>query len=74
MKKKTRPQPTRARLSIFRQVCIVIPTHLAANLARQFGVDAQARHPLQAGHISNISTEDDVESANHHRVEGEEKR
>jgi DDE family transposase/uncharacterized protein DUF4372 len=43
MKKKFLPQPTRSKFSVFRQLCNLIPTHLVARLARQHGVDEQAR-------------------------------
>jgi hypothetical protein len=39
MKKQPRPQPTRSKLSIFRQLCNLIPPHLVSQLARD------TRHP-----------------------------
>jgi len=43
MKKHKRPQPTGAKLSLLRQLCHLIPHHLVPKLARQHGVEAQAR-------------------------------
>lgn len=43
MKKHKRPQPTRSKLSLFRQLCNLIPNHLVPTLARQHGVEQQAR-------------------------------
>lgn len=43
MKKHERPQPTRSKLSLFRQLCNLIPNHLVPKLARQHGVEEKAR-------------------------------
>ena len=43
MKNQKRPQPTRAKLSVFRQLCNLIPNHLVPQLARQHGVEEKAR-------------------------------
>jgi len=43
MKKHKRPQPTRSKLSIFRQLCNLIPNHLVPKLARQHHVEEQCR-------------------------------
>ena len=43
MKKHKRPQPTRSKLSLLRQLCNLIPNHLVPRLARQHGVEEQAR-------------------------------
>ena len=51
MKKQSRPQPTRSKLSVLRQLCNLIPTHLVAQLARQHGVDEQARSFSPWSHV-----------------------
>ena len=38
-----RTKPARSKLSTLKQVCELIPGHLAAKLARKHGVDEQAR-------------------------------
>jgi hypothetical protein len=43
MKKRSRPQPTRSKLSLFRQLCNLIPNHLVPKLARRHGVEEMAR-------------------------------
>ncbi len=43
MKTPKRPQPTRSKLSLFRQLCHLIPNHLVPKLAREHGVAARAR-------------------------------
>ena len=51
MKKTFRSQPTRSKLSVLRQLCNLIPTHLVAQLARQHGVDEQARSFSPWSHV-----------------------
>ena len=43
MKKQTRHKPTASKLSLLRQLCNLIPTHLVPRLARETGVEDQAR-------------------------------
>ena len=43
MKKQKNRQPTRSKLSIFRQLCNLIPNHLVPQLARQHGVEKRSR-------------------------------
>jgi len=52
MKPKTRsPKPTRSKLSILRQLCNFIPHHLVSKVARETGVDKQARTYLPWSHV-----------------------
>lgn len=51
MKNKSRPQPTRAKLSVLRQLCNLIPNHLVPKLARQHGVQAKARSFSPWSHV-----------------------
>ena len=51
MKNKSRPQPTRSKFSILRQLCNFIPPHLVAKLARDHGVDEQARSFSPWSHV-----------------------
>lgn len=43
MKKNTRSQPSRSKLSVLRQLCNWIPGHLVSQLAQETGVERQAR-------------------------------
>jgi len=43
MKIQTRTKPTIAKFSLLRQFCNFIPPHLVPRLARQTGVENQAR-------------------------------
>ena len=43
MKKNPSTKPTRRQLSILRQICNLIPSHLVAKLARETGVESKAR-------------------------------
>jgi hypothetical protein len=55
MKNKTRSQkPTRSTLTILRQLCNVIPNHLVPKLARDTGVDKQARTYLPWSHVVTL--------------------
>src|SRR5262245_8223748 len=51
MNKRSRPQPTRSKLSILRQLCNLIPTHLVSQLAGQYGVQEQARSFSPWSHV-----------------------
>jgi hypothetical protein len=43
MQNKTCPKPTRSSFTLLRQLCNLIPNHLVPQLARDTGVDTQAR-------------------------------
>lgn len=43
MKNRKPPQPTRSKLSVFRQLCNLIPNHLVPQLAREHRVQEKAR-------------------------------
>lgn len=51
MKNKTSRLPSRAQPTVLRQLVELIPTHLVAKLARQHGVDAQARTFTPWSHV-----------------------
>jgi hypothetical protein len=51
MKTKKRPAPTRSKLTVLRQVCNLIPTHLVSQLARQTGADLLARTFSNWSHV-----------------------
>lgn len=55
MKTKHRHQkPTRSKFAILRQLCNLIPSHLVPKLARETGVDEQARTYLPWSHIVTL--------------------
>jgi hypothetical protein len=55
MKTKTRSQkPTRSNFSLLRQLCNFIPNHLVPKLARETGVDKQARTYLPWSHVVTL--------------------
>jgi len=55
MKKTTRNQkPTRSKFSLLRQLCNLIPNHLVPKLAREAGVDQQARTYLPWSHVVTL--------------------
>lgn len=55
MKTKTRSRkPTRSKLSILRQICNLIPKHLVPKLARETGVEDQARTYLPWSHVVTL--------------------
>jgi hypothetical protein len=55
MKTKTRNQkPTRSKFTILRQLCNFIPNHLVPKLARETGVDQQARTYLPWSHVVTL--------------------
>jgi hypothetical protein len=51
MKTKQRPAPTRSKLTVLRQVCNLIPSHLVSQLARQTGADQLARTFSNWSHV-----------------------
>jgi hypothetical protein len=54
MKKKTKSQPSRSKLSVLRQLCNWIPTHLVPKLARETGVDEKARTFSPWSHVVSL--------------------
>jgi len=54
MKKPSRSKPTRSKLSVFRQLCNLIPTHLVAHLARETGVEAKSRSFKPWSHVVSL--------------------
>lgn len=54
MKNQTRPQPSRSKLSILRQLCNWIPIHLVSKLARQTGVEQKARTFSPWSHVVTL--------------------
>lgn len=51
MKRKTTIQPNHRHITVLRQICQLIPTHLVAKLARESGVDAKARTFTPWSHV-----------------------
>lgn len=51
MQNKTCPKPTRSSFTLLRQLCNLIPNHLVPQLARDTGVDTQARTFRPWGHV-----------------------
>ncbi len=54
MKKKPVATPTRSKLSIFRQLCNLIPTHLVAQLARDTGAEKKSRSFTPWSHVVSL--------------------
>jgi hypothetical protein len=54
MKKKTTVKPTASKFSLLRQVCNFIPPHLVPRLARETGVDEQARTFSPWSHVVSL--------------------
>src|SRR5208337_1459511 len=54
MKNQTRHKPTASKLSLLRQVCNFIPPHLVPQLARQTGVEDQARTFSPWSHVVSL--------------------
>ena len=55
MKKKHQSQkPTRCKLSILRQICNYIPNHLVPQLARETGVEEDARTYTPWSHVLTL--------------------
>jgi hypothetical protein len=53
-KNKTKTQPSRSKISVLAQLCKWIPTHLVSRLARETGVDEQARTFLPWSHVVSL--------------------
>jgi hypothetical protein len=51
MKKKNHRAPTRSKLTVLRQLCNLIPSHLVSQLARQTGADQLARTFSNWSHV-----------------------
>lgn len=51
MKPKTNIQPNRRHVTVLRQICQLIPTHLVAKLARETGADDKARTFTPWSHV-----------------------
>jgi hypothetical protein len=54
MKKTTSHKPTRSKFTLLHQLCNLIPTHLVPQLARDTGVDAQARTFRPWSHVVSL--------------------
>ena len=54
MKKPSRSTPTRSKLSIFRQLCNLIPNHLVPQLARDTGAQAKSRSSKPWSHVVSL--------------------
>jgi hypothetical protein len=52
--KTTNPIPTVSKLSVLRQLCNLIPTHLVPQLARETGVDVKARTFSPWSHVVSL--------------------
>jgi hypothetical protein len=52
--KKKQSQPSRSKLSVLRQLCNWIPNHLVSKLARETGVDQQARTFSPWSHVVSL--------------------
>jgi hypothetical protein len=51
MKKQTQRKPTRAKFSLLRQLCNLIPNHLVSQLARTHVVKKRSRTFLPWSHV-----------------------
>ena len=54
MKKQPRSTPTRSKLSIFRQLCNLIPSHLVSQLARDTGAEEKSRSFKPWSHVVSL--------------------
>lgn len=54
MKKQSRSAPTRSKLSIFRQLCNLIPNHLVPQLARATGAEQKSRSFKPWSHVVSL--------------------
>jgi hypothetical protein len=54
MKKQPKTTPTRSKLSIFRQLCNLIPTHLVSKLARETGAEKKSRTFTPWSHVVSL--------------------
>ena len=52
--KKPRQKPTRAKFTVLRQICNFIPNHLVPKLARETGVEADARTYTPWSHVLSL--------------------
>jgi hypothetical protein len=52
--KNKKANPTRHKFSLLRQVCNLIPTFLVSSLAREKGVDRQARSFSPWSHVVSL--------------------
>ena len=54
MKKQTQRKPTRAKCSLLRQLCNLIPNHLVPQLARTHAVEKRSRTFLPWSHVVSL--------------------
>ena len=54
MKKTSTPTPTRSKLSVFRQLCNLIPPHLVSQLARDTGAEKKSRSFKPWSHVVSL--------------------
>jgi hypothetical protein len=54
MKRQPHRTPTRSKLSIFRQLCNLIPTHLVSQLARDTGAEKKSRSFKPWSHVVSL--------------------
>ena len=54
MKKQSNRTPTRSKLSIFRQLCNLIPAHLVSQLARATGAEEKSRSFTPWSHVVSL--------------------
>ncbi len=54
MKKQARSTPTRSKLSVFRQLCNLIPAHLVSQLARATGAEERSRSFKPWRHVVSL--------------------
>ena len=54
MNNQTRPKPTASKFSLLRQLCNFIPSHLVPRLARETGVEDQARTFSPWSHVVSL--------------------
>jgi len=54
MQKQTRHKPTGSKLSLLRQLCNLIPNHLVPRLARETGIEDQARSFSPWSHLVSL--------------------
>lgn len=54
MKKNKTTNPTRSKLSIFRQICNLIPVHLVSRLAREINAEEKSRTFTPWSHVVSL--------------------
>ena len=54
MKNKKPTNPTKSKLSIFRQICNLIPTHLASKLTRETNAEEKTRTFTPWSHVVSL--------------------